>query len=72
MAEIQVKKILLGPEKGLVGKIKNQYIFESIAKLDKSGNAQAYFKLELQHLIEELHAHKEFRGVRFIVDVDPY
>lgn len=72
MAEIQVKKILLGPEKGLVGKIKNQYIFESIAKLDKSGNAQAHFKLELQHLMEELQAHKDFRGVRFVVDVDPY
>ncbi len=72
MAEIQVKKILLGPEKGLVGKIKNQYIFESIAKLDKAGNAQAHFKLELQHLMEELQTHKEFRGVRFVVDVDPY
>ncbi|SMD45314.1 replication restart DNA helicase PriA [Aquiflexum balticum DSM 16537] len=72
LSEIQVKKILLGPEKGLVGKIKNQYIFESIAKLDKSGNAQAHFKLELQHLMEELQTHKEFRGVRFVVDVDPY
>lgn len=72
LSEIQVKKILLGPEKGLVGKIKNQYIFESIAKLDKAGNAQAHFKLELQHLIEELQTHKEFRGVRFVVDVDPY
>jgi primosomal protein N' (replication factor Y) (superfamily II helicase) len=72
LSEIQVKKILLGPEKGLVGKIKNQYIFESIAKLDKTGNAQAHFKLELQHLMEELQTHKEFRGVRFVVDVDPY
>ena len=72
IAEIQVKKIMLGPEKGLVGKIKNQYIFESIAKLDKSSNAQAHFKLELQQLMEELQVHKEFRGVRFLVDVDPY
>lgn len=72
MGDIQVKKILLGPEKGLIGKIKNQYIFESIIKLDKGGNAQAQFKMELQHLITELLSQKEFRSVRFIVDVDPY
>lgn len=72
MGEIDVKKILLGPEKGLVGKIKNQYIFESIAKLDKSGNAQAQFKHDLLLLLEEMQVHKDFRGVRFVVDVDPY
>ena len=72
MGEIDVKKILVGPEKGLVGKIKNQYIFESIAKLDKSGNAQAQFKHDLLHLLEEMQVHKDFRGVRFVVDVDPY
>jgi primosomal protein N' (replication factor Y) len=72
MGEIDVKKILLGPEKGLVGKIKNQYIFESIAKLDKSGNAQAQFKHDLLLSLEEMQVHKDFRGVRFVVDVDPY
>lgn len=72
MGDIQVKKILLGPEKGLVGKIKNQYIYESFAKLDKSGNAQAHFKHELQGLLMEMQAHKDFRGTRFVVDVDPY
>lgn len=72
MGEIDVKKIMLGPEKGLVGKIKNQYIFESIAKLDKSGNAQAQFKHDLLQLLEEMQVHKDFRGVRFVVDVDPY
>lgn len=72
IGEINVKKILLGPEKGLIGKIKNQYIFESIAKLDRSGNAQAQFKHDLQLILEELQVHRDFRGVRFIVDVDPY
>ena len=72
MGEIDVKKIMLGPEKGLVGKIKNQFIFESIAKLDKSGNAQAQFKHDLLQLLEEMQVHKDFRGVRFVVDVDPY
>lgn len=72
MNECPVKKIILGPEKGLIGKIKNQYIFESFIKLDKTGNAQANFKLHLQTILQEMQAHKEFRPVRFIVDVDPY
>ena len=70
--DIQVKKIMLGPEKGLIGKIKNQYIFESLVKLDKSGNAQAVFKHHLQLILEEMYANKEFRSVRVVVDVDPY
>ena len=72
LGDIQVKKILLGPERGLIGKIKNQYIFESIVKLDRSGNAQAHFKQELLHILEEMQGNKDFRGARFIVDVDPY
>lgn len=72
MGDIPVKKIMLGPEKGLIGKIKNQFIFESIIKIDKAGNAQAQFKQDLQSLINEMVAHKDFRSVRFVVDVDPY
>lgn len=72
MGDIPVKKIMLGPEKGLIGKIKNQFIFESIVKVDKSGNAQAQFKHDLQILINELTSQKEYRSVRFVVDVDPY
>jgi primosomal protein N' (replication factor Y) (superfamily II helicase) len=55
----------------LIGKIKNQYIFESMAKLDRSGTSAQQFKQTLQQLIEEVQTAKEFRGVRFVVDVDP-
>ncbi|MCH7400908.1 primosomal protein N' [Belliella kenyensis] len=72
LLEVQVKKIMLGPEKGLIGKIKNQYIFETLVKLDKSGNAQAIFKHELRRILESMYANKEFRSVRIIIDVDPY
>ncbi|MEX2512739.1 MAG: primosomal protein N' [Cyclobacteriaceae bacterium] len=68
---IEVKKIILGPEKGLIGKIKNQYIFELWVKLDRNGNAQSRFKIELMEKIVELNASKAFRSVRFTVDVDP-
>lgn len=70
--DIQVKKIMLGPEKGLVGKIKNQYIFESLIKLDKASNALSKFKEELAVILNEVQNQKDFRGVRVIVDVDPY
>jgi primosomal protein N' (replication factor Y) len=61
----------MGPEKGIVARIKNQYQFESLIKLEKSGNSQAVFKTQLAAIFEELSARPEFRSVRFIVDVDP-
>jgi primosomal protein N' (replication factor Y) len=71
MANIAVKKIVLGPEKGIIARIKNLYQFESLIKLDKQGNTQAVFKESLAKIIEELQAVPEFRSVRWIVDVDP-
>jgi primosomal protein N' (replication factor Y) (superfamily II helicase) len=71
MATIAVKKIVLGPEKGIIARIKNQYQFESMIKLDRSGNTQTVFKESLVKIIEELQSRPEFRSVRWIVDVDP-
>ena len=44
MAQIAVKKIVLGPEKALIGRVKNQYQFESLIKLDRSAATQTTFK----------------------------
>ncbi|WP_091655138.1 replication restart helicase PriA [Algoriphagus ornithinivorans] len=71
MAQIPVKKIVLGPEKALIGRIKNQYQFESMIKLDRSGTTQTSFKERLAEILEELQSRPEFRSVRWIVDVDP-
>lgn len=71
MANFAVKKIVLGPEKGIIARIKNQYQFESLIKLDRSGNTQAVFKESLAKILEELQSRPEFRSVRWIVDVDP-
>src|SRR5690606_12426953 len=38
LCDISVKKIILGPEKSLVSKIKNQYLYEILVKLDKNEN----------------------------------
>ncbi|WP_435380172.1 replication restart helicase PriA [Cyclobacterium jeungdonense] len=69
---IEAKKIVLGPEKSLIGKIKNLYLFEIWIKLEKSVSVQEYFKKELMEKIMELQAEKKFRSVRFLVDVDPF
>ncbi len=71
MATISVKKIVLGPEKAMIARIKNQYQFESLVKLDRLGPAQASFKGTLAKIIEELQTVPEFRSVRWLVDVDP-
>ena len=69
---IPVKKIVLGPEKSLVAKVKNQYLYEILVKVEKQGNAQAIFKRELTAKIEEVRAYKDLKAVRVVVDVDPY
>ncbi|MBN3518459.1 primosomal protein N' [Algoriphagus lutimaris] len=71
MAGVAVKKIVLGPEKALIGRIKNQYQFESLIKLDRSGASQTEFKTQIAQIQEQITAKPEFRSVRFIVDVDP-
>ena len=70
MATIAVKKIVLGPEKGMIARIKNQYQYESLIKLDRQGATQSIFKESLAKIIEELQAVPEFRSVRWVVDVD--
>src|SRR5690606_19431873 len=69
---IGVKKIVLGPEKGLVAKVKNQYLYDILIKVEKQGNAQALFKRELADKIEEVQAYKDLKATRIVVDVDPY
>ena len=71
MATIGVKKIVLGPEKGIIARIKNQYQYESLIKLDRQGATQSLFKESLARIIEELQTVPEFRSVRWLVDVDP-
>src|SRR5690606_18047192 len=60
LGSIEVKKIILGPEKSLVGKIRNFYLFEIFIKLDKAGNTPAYFKQELQARVDEMFAQAGF------------
>jgi primosomal protein N' (replication factor Y) (superfamily II helicase) len=71
LAAIEVKKILLGPEKALVGKVKNQYLFEILVKLDRASASQDTFKKGLIEAIQEVNSQKDFKSVRYVIDVDP-
>jgi primosomal protein N' (replication factor Y) len=71
MANLPLKKIVLGPEKGSISRIKNLYQLESLIKLDRQGDTQSVFKERLGKILEDLQAIPEFRSVRWIVDVDP-
>lgn len=71
LSDIGGRKIILGPEKALIGKIKNLFHFEIWIKLERSSQAQEHFKHEMAHKISELQGDKRFRSVRFLVDVDP-
>ena len=72
LSDIEGRKIILGPEKALIGKIKNLFLFEIWIKLEKNANTQERFKQEMVQIISELQGDKRFRSVRFLIDVDPY
>lgn len=71
LSDIDGRKIILGPEKALIGKIKNLFHFEIWIKLERSSQAQEHFKHEMSHMISALQGDKRFRSVRFLIDVDP-
>lgn len=60
---------VLGPEKPLVERVRNQYLFEIMIKLEKTINlkgAKTFIAEQVQHI--ELS--KDFKGVGIVVDVD--
>jgi primosomal protein N' (replication factor Y) len=61
---------VLGPEKGLVERIRNQYIFEVFMKLEKDKLNIPAIKTFLREQITELNTQKEFKSIRFVVNVD--
>jgi primosomal protein N' (replication factor Y) len=60
---------ILGPERPLIERIRNQFVMEILIKLEK-GVSLAQFKLELRALMDELPSKPIFKGVQVIPDVD--
>ncbi len=64
------KSRVLGPEKGMIERVRNKFLFEIVLKLEKDKLNIKAAKNYLKEQIEELYLMKEFRGVFVVVDVD--
>ncbi len=64
------KERILGPEKSLVERIRNQYLFEVWVKLEKDKLNMKAVKQYIREQITDLNTEKEFKSARFVVNVD--
>jgi primosomal protein N' (replication factor Y) len=67
----QLGSRVLGPEQPMVSRIRNYYIKQVIIKNDKNTSITKV-KSVLKEVVLKFQTEKEFRGVNFQIDVDPY
>jgi primosomal protein N' (replication factor Y) (superfamily II helicase) len=60
---------ILGPERPLIERIRNQFVMEILIKLEK-GVSLAQFKVDLRLVLDALPSKPDFKGVQVIPDVD--
>jgi primosomal protein N' (replication factor Y) len=63
------KQRILGPEKPLVERIRNQFLFEIMIKLEKTLNLKAA-KGFIAEQVLEMQLSKDFKGISIVIDVD--
>ena len=66
---LQFGKNVLGPEYPSVARIKNKFLKHVLLKVEGTALQQA--KSILNGLTTQLNNHKDYKSVRFILDVDP-
>lgn len=66
----QFSKHVLGPEYPAVARIKNKFLKHILLKVEAGSSAQLA-KKQLKYFIEQLKHNKQYKSVRFILDVDP-
>jgi primosomal protein N' (replication factor Y) (superfamily II helicase) len=69
LAEKLSKQRVLGPEKPMVERIRNQFLFEIMIKLEKTLNLQAA-KAFVAEEVQNIRLSKDFKGISVVVDVD--
>ena len=65
------EQLLLGPQEGLIARIKNAYIFDIVLKVPKAANLSKV-KLFLSKSAQEVQREKDYRKLQIVFDVDPY
>ncbi len=63
--------MVLGPGEPMISKIRNQYLMSILVKVARGNQQLGSIKKTLLSEIDKLQRQKEYRAVRFIVDVDP-
>ena len=61
---------IVGPAAPVVGRLRNQYIYEIMIKLPKEQGMSGAYKRVIRNHINLLLAEKQFRSVHIITDVD--
>ena len=69
LSEKLSKQRVLGPEKPLVERIRNQFLFEVMIKLEKTLNLKAAKEFIAEEVMN-IRLSKDFKGVSVVVDVD--
>ena len=69
LADKLSKQRVLGPEKPLVERIRNQFLFEVMVKLEKTLNLKAAKEFIAEEVLN-IRLSKDFKGVSVVVDVD--
>ena len=66
----QFGKNVLGPEYPTVARIKNKFLKHILLKVE-GGSSVQQVKKHLQYFIQQLNKNKDYKSVRFVLDVDP-
>jgi primosomal protein N' (replication factor Y) len=70
--EKELKEIkILGPGEPLVSKIRNQYLMTILIKIKRNHQDLHSMKDKIQSMISNLNTNKDYRRVKFVLDVDP-
>jgi primosomal protein N' (replication factor Y) len=63
---------LLGPAEPPVSRIRNQYLFQTLIKLERSGKLIQQIKDRIREEVQKLDESSAYRSVSVVLDVDPY
>lgn len=61
-----------GPVEPLINKIRNEFYFEILLKVEKNTELMRMTRETIRHTVERLYTDKKLRSTRVEVDVDPY
>lgn len=63
---------LLGPEASLIPRIKNQFIFQMVIKIEKGKSNISLIKKSIIESLDKFRTNKTYQKVNIQIDVDPY